>query len=210
MAGGRSITIVKLGGSFAASPTQLKLWLGALAGCPGHVVLVPGGGPFADAVRGAQQSMGVDDSTAHYMALLAMEQYGCALASLGAGMTLAASAAALREALRRARIPIWSPRRMVLEAPDIPASWEVTADSLAAWLAGKIAAPRLLLVKRWRPAAARVDARDLVAQGLTDSFFPDFLAASGAEGSLAGPADHDEAAAALRAGLTFGTLIDLH
>ena len=210
MAGGRSITIVKLGGSFAASPVQLKLWLDAMAQCAGQVVLVPGGGPFADAVHGAQQSMGIDDRAAHNMALLAMEQYGCALASLGAGMTLAASAAALRQALRTARVPIWSPRRMVLATPDIPASWEVTADSLAAWLAGKIAAPRLLLVKRWRPAAARVHARDLVAQGLIDPRFPDFLAASGAQGSVAGPADHGEAAFALRAGLTFGTLIDLH
>ena len=88
-------TVVKLGGSYAFSST-LKSWIEAVAACAGHVVVVPGGGPFAETVRAAQPKMGFDDRAAHEMALLAMEQYGCALASLGAGWRLAASAAAIR------------------------------------------------------------------------------------------------------------------
>ena len=75
-------TIVKLGGSHAFSP-HLKNWLDAIAGCAGCAVVVPGGGPFADAVRMAQPRMGFDDRAAHEMAVLAMEQYGCALTNLG-------------------------------------------------------------------------------------------------------------------------------
>ena len=72
--------IVKLGGSLAFSEVLID-WLRALASCAGHVVIVPGGGPFADAVRVTQHRMGFDDRTAHHIALLAMEQYGRALIS---------------------------------------------------------------------------------------------------------------------------------
>jgi 5-(aminomethyl)-3-furanmethanol phosphate kinase len=44
--------VVKLGGSYAASAEREK-WLDAIDRCAGEVVLVPGGGPFADAVRAA-------------------------------------------------------------------------------------------------------------------------------------------------------------
>src|SRR5207302_4949844 len=102
----------------------------------GRVVVVPGGGPFADAVRAAQAKMGFDDGASHQMALLAMEQYGCALASLSAGWLPAASAAAIRRALDADKIPVWFPTRMVRRAPDVPCSWDVTSDSLARGLQG--------------------------------------------------------------------------
>jgi dihydroneopterin aldolase len=185
------VTVVKLGGSFAFTH-ELGAWLDALGECAGRVVLVPGGGPFADVVRDAQPRMGFDDETAHHMALLAMEQYGLALVSLRAGLRLADSVAAIRGAVRARAIPVWSPRPMVRAADDIPASWEVTSDSLAAWLAGRIGAARVLLVKRVTPAL--VDPEGLAAAGIVDPAFPEFLRASGAEAVIAGPADHAAAA----------------
>jgi dihydroneopterin aldolase len=206
MRNGRAITVVKLGGSYAGS-AALHGWLDALAACAGHAVLVPGGGPFADAVRAAQRSLGFDDRTAHHMALIAMEQYGCALASLGRKVVPAASAAALVRALRQRKVPVWVPTRMALAAADVPCSWDVTADSLAAWLAGRLRAERVLLVKRRRPASNSISARELVASGLADPSFPGFLAASGAAASIAGPADHARAVAAIRSGAGCGTSI---
>jgi 5-(aminomethyl)-3-furanmethanol phosphate kinase len=202
----RGLTVVKLGGSFAYS-SQLKDWLGALAGCGGRVVVVPGGGPFADTVRVAQPQMGLDDRTAHQMALLAMDQYGCAIVSLGAGLRIAASLAAIRRLLREGAVPVWSPTAMVPGAGDVSPSWDVTSDSLAAWLAGKLAAGRLLLVKQVGPTGTSVSVNDLVARGVVDPAFPRFLAASGATASLAGPAEYATAAAAIRSGSAAGTRI---
>ena len=71
MSGAGGITVVKLGGSFAGS-VELPAWLDALARCAGRVVVVPGGGPFAEAVRAAQPKMRFDDHAAHRMAVLAM------------------------------------------------------------------------------------------------------------------------------------------
>src|SRR5882757_2791061 len=91
-------TVVKLGGSHAFS-RHLAGWVEAIAACAGDVVVVPGGGPFADAVRDAQPKIGFGDEAAHHMALLAMEQYGCALASLKNALVLADSLDAIQRAL---------------------------------------------------------------------------------------------------------------
>src|SRR5262245_52569461 len=90
--------VVKLGGSFALS-SDLPAWLEVIAGGAGYVVLVPGGGPFADAVRAAQPVMRFDEAAAHHMALLAMEQYGRALVGLDPRFAMAGSISAMRRAL---------------------------------------------------------------------------------------------------------------
>jgi dihydroneopterin aldolase len=179
-------TVIKLGGSQAFAP-HLRHWLDAIASRAGSIVLVPGGGPFADTVRDAQPRIGFDDGAAHRMALLAMEQYGCALASMNAHFTLAESQTEIARALAERLVPVWLPSRMVLAAREIPWSWEVTSDSLAAWLAGELPASRLVLVK---PGAARMDAEALAARGIVDPAFPGFLARSGATVTVLGAADH--------------------
>jgi aspartokinase-like uncharacterized kinase len=98
---------------------------------------------------------------------------------------------------------------MVCSAKDIPWSWEVTSDSLAAWLAGRIGAKRLLLVKHVEPPPGLLRAHDLVAHGVVDSAFPRFLRASGAEAFIAGPAEYAAAALAMRNGGRVGARIDL-
>ena len=140
------LLVVKLGGSSAASPL-LRPWLDAIAAAAGRVVLVPGGGPFADAVRTAQAALGFDDATAHAMALLAMAQYGFFLASLGALLTPADSTDAIRRALAAGLVPVWLPPATLGPAEGVPASWDVTSDSLSLLLAGWLGAPHLLLIK---------------------------------------------------------------
>jgi dihydroneopterin aldolase len=185
------LIVVKLGGSHAGSP-YVAAWLETLAANAGRVILVPGGGPFADAVRHAQFSIGFDDVAAHHMALLAMEQFGRALVSLHPAFALADSSAAILSALENDRVPVWAPLAMAARAPDVPASWDVTSDSLAAWLAGRLGARRLLLIKHVSPAGL-AEARDLSMRGLVDTAFPQFLDASGAEAAVV--AAHDFAAA---------------
>src|SRR5271169_3606868 len=103
----RRLTVVKLGGSYAFS-SDLPGWLQAIADSAGDIVLVPGGGPFADAVRTAQPKMGFDDDAAHHMALLGMDQFGCALVALNARLVLADSIAAICRALHAGTVPVWS------------------------------------------------------------------------------------------------------
>jgi dihydroneopterin aldolase len=175
------LAVLKLGGAQARGG-RLTDWLDAVSRHAGRLVVVPGGGPFADAVRKTQAEIGFDDAAAHEMAMMAMSQFGRALASLRPGFELAASEQALRDALARGVTPIWSPERMALAA-GLAASWDVTSDSLAAWLAGALGAERLILVKHGEPACAR----ELARRGVVDPEFPAFLARSGARAFLAAP-----------------------
>jgi 5-(aminomethyl)-3-furanmethanol phosphate kinase len=193
-----NVTIVKLGGSLAYSP-QHDAWLAALASWGGPLILVPGGGPFANAVRDAQHWMGFDDIAAHRMALLAMEQFAVALGSYSEVFALAASRRDMDAAIRTKKIPIWLPSLMTLAAPDVPISWDVTSDSLAAWLAGIYAAPRLLLIKS-RDLTGPISTGDVAAQDIVDPLFPHFAARSRAAVWITGPASLPGAAAILQSG----------
>jgi aspartokinase-like uncharacterized kinase len=167
--------VVKLGGSHANSPA-LQACLHTVAACAGRVVLVPGGGPFADAVRRAQPAMGFDDRAAHQMALLAMAQFGVALTSLAPTLSLALDIPAINGAIAARRVPVWSPWPMLSDAPDIAESWDVTSDSLALWLASRLHAERVVLVKRAEPRTGAT-AAGLAASGFVDAAFPRFRAA---------------------------------
>jgi aspartokinase-like uncharacterized kinase len=211
MRGGDGPVVIKLGGSFAFS-AHIRDWLDALAACAGRVVIVPGGGPFADAVRTAQPRMGFDDGTAHHMALLAMEQYGRALigldnSGLSNSLSPAASVDAIRCDLAAKRVPIWMPTQMVLAATDIAPTWDTTSDSLAAWLAGRLGARRLIIVKhgKFPPGGAGVD--ELVASGIVDVAFARHVRMSGVETFIFGPADHGAAAVAIRDGTIAGVAV---
>ena len=205
----KCVTVVKLGGSFAGS-RYLPGWVEVLANSRGRTVVVPGGGPFAEAVRHAQPKLGFNEAVAHHLALLAMEQFGQALARRSSKFVVVNSAAAIRRVLRAGDVPIWSPTRMVLRRPEILPSWDITSDSLAAWLAGHIGAGQIVLVKHGGPFEDPVRAVDLAERGIVDRAFPRFLAVSGALGSIVAASNYASAARVIRNRGTLGTPIDLH
>ncbi|MEW8049649.1 MAG: amino acid kinase [Candidatus Thiodiazotropha sp.] len=165
--------VVKLGGSLFNS-ANLRDWLAVLANA-GSLVIVPGGGPFADQVRLAQHHWQFDDSAAHLMALLAMEQFGRMLCGLQTGLAAAANQSQIDEALWRGETPVWMPTAMVMADPKIRHSWEVTSDSLAAWLCGKLDIEKLLLVKSVLLDSKSPPVDKLMEAGIVDAQFRAFL-----------------------------------
>jgi len=139
--------VVKLGGSLWTQPETLRGWLAALARYGGPLTIVPGGGPFADAVRAAQASLRFSDAAAHEMAIMGMEQYARALADLAPALVLVETPAEAALAHRRGAAALWRPLAATRAAPQIPASWDMTSDSLAAWCAHEAGAEALLLIK---------------------------------------------------------------
>ena len=204
--GTKPIVVVKLGGSLMASP-HLATWLATLSASRGAAVIVAGGGPFADAVRIAQETTPFDDRAAHRMAILAMEQYAIMLAALEPGLRPAASRAEITAAARAGATPVWLPAQMSFDAPDIPESWEVTSDSLAVWLARKLGLAQVLLVKSAALPMERVPAAELAEVGIIDPVLPRFLAGSGIECRCLEAAGAPAFAAALAQGRLVGTLL---
>lgn len=139
--------VIKLGGSLIGSP-ELISWLDILARFShGKVIIVPGGGIFADAVRQAQTLTQLNDQAAHKMAVLAMNQYGELIANLNPAIVTAASELEIAERGFQHRAMVWLPSQMICADDTIPTNWDVTSDSLAAWLAAKLNAEHLVLVK---------------------------------------------------------------
>jgi aspartokinase-like uncharacterized kinase len=170
------LTIVKLGGSLIGMP-ELRAWLAAIAGMAGPRLVVPGGGPFADAVRRTQEKLGFDDLVAHRMAILAMQQYGLLLAALEPRLRLAESEADLWGLLEGEGAGVWLPWAMIGRDDAIPPSWEITSDSLALILATRLGARRLWLVKAGEVPPGEHAAEELARIGLVDATFPGLLAA---------------------------------
>ena len=164
------LTVVKIGGGVGADALPaLCETVGELA--ERHPLLVvPGGAGFADAVREADRRFGLHAGTAHRMAILGMEQFGWMLSDLIPG---AVRSTELRAVPGRAVIVM--PARLALDG--LPESWDVTSDSIAAWVADRAGAERLVLVKH--PGAA--------GPGTVDEHLPVLLARSRFETCVVGP-----------------------
>jgi aspartokinase-like uncharacterized kinase len=159
--------VVKLGGSLYHWD-RLPDCLSRLA--DRAVTIVPGGGPFADQVRQAQRDWRFDDATAHAMAVLGMAQFGRMLAGLEPRLTVAETLPELLGETSRGRSAIWLPALAELNDGNCPASWNVTSDSLALWLAIRIEASDLTLVKSV-DSCESTDWLELSRHGIVDPAF---------------------------------------
>ena len=185
--------VVKLGGSLANSE-ELPRWLDLIATAgAGKIVLVSGGGPWADEVREAQKREGFDDHVAHRKALRAMEQYGRVLAAARPGFVPADSIVGIREVLKKFQVPVWMPYEMVVADPSIPGTWDVTSDSLTAWLANRLDASALLLVKSFVITEPQPPIEDMVRRGWVDACFPQFTSGARFQVRVLGQGDQEAA-----------------
>jgi aspartokinase-like uncharacterized kinase len=167
--------VIKLGGSLSRSDALVNCLNAVETNYQGRaVVIVPGGGAFADQVRWAQQHWQFDDNTAHHMAILAMQQMALMFNGLKPGFAVAHTVAAIQDQLSRQKTVIWSPGIIELDNAGIEASWNITSDSLAAWLARTLFATELILIK-----SAAIDAdlslQQLAERQIIDQAFCDFV-----------------------------------
>jgi 5-(aminomethyl)-3-furanmethanol phosphate kinase len=140
--------VIKVGGSLGRGPTLRVLGsaLGRL-GARYRLLIVPGGGAFADVVRDYYRRYDLGETAAHRMALLAMDQYGYLLGEVVPGSRLVPDLWAARQAVGGGRVAILLPASLLMQADPVPHSWQVTSDSLGAWLAGLAGAQRYVLLK---------------------------------------------------------------
>lgn len=180
--------VVKLGGSVVRSG-DLAAWLEVITSSEAAIVVVPGGGALADEVRLCQRQLGFGDAAAHRMALLAMDQLAWAVAGTRAGLEVGTTEAALHEILGRGHVAVWAPSGLVAGRTDIEESWQLTSDSLALWLAGKLGASTCYLIKSVRTATGTRSALALARDGIVDEAFPGMLADTGVRTMLFGQGD---------------------
>jgi 5-(aminomethyl)-3-furanmethanol phosphate kinase len=199
--------VIKLGGSLAMA-AELRPWLAVIADTPGPPrVVVPGGGPFADAVRAAQERWRFDDRVAHRMALLAMHQYGLMLTGLEPTLRPAETVETIRAECTARHVPVWLPYTMVAKRDDIEASWEVTSDSLALWLASALGAERLIMVKSAVLPVQPTSIGVLTEAGILDGAFSRYAQAFAGEILCMQRSEHAALKDTLKGGRPAGTRV---
>jgi aspartokinase-like uncharacterized kinase len=176
LTGTDGLTIIKLGGSLSRTDSLINCLNAVDKNFRGRAaVIVPGGGAFADQVRLAQQHWQFDDHTAHHMALLAMQQMALMFKGLKPDFVIADTVAAIQAQLDRKQVVIWSPDISELDNAGIEASWDITSDSLAAWLAKTLSATELILIKS-AVIDTNLSLNQLAEQQIVDEAFCDFVA----------------------------------
>ncbi|MEX0819309.1 MAG: hypothetical protein WD070_06940 [Pirellulaceae bacterium] len=166
------LRVAKVGGSlfdFAPLPTALRSWL---EGEPGVNVLVAGGGAFAEAVRQADLTFGMGSTTAHRLAIEAMRVSASVLSELLPETRLLHSPAELSSSLVESGVAVLDPSEM-LTSPEcrLPHRWDVTSDSIAAYVASGLQAHELVLFKS-TSLPANVNRTQAAEAGLVDGYFP--------------------------------------
>jgi aspartokinase-like uncharacterized kinase len=161
-------TVLKIGGSLIAVSKDL---ISYLVGAQVDALVVPGGGPFAETVR--RYTAHLDETTAHWMAVLAMNQYG---------FYLAAPELAVIEGIStiKSGISILLPFKMLFENDPLPHSWIVTSDSIAGWVAHQLKANLVIAtdidgIVLANKLVSRVEAQELKAETCVDAFLPQLL-----------------------------------
>ncbi|MDP2846352.1 MAG: amino acid kinase [Candidatus Methanoperedens sp.] len=117
--------VVKLGGSLIHRARELVNEIIEYSNSSGEkILIVPGGAIFADTVRKVNASQ----EAGHWMAVLAMEQYGYFLGN-GTDAKLVDSLS-LDEG-----VSILLPYNLLKKRDELPHTWDVTSDTIAAWVA---------------------------------------------------------------------------
>jgi len=165
--------VIKLGGSLMTDKASLIQCLNTISQkYTEKIVIVPGGGVFADQVRSLQKEWGFNDQIAHQMAILAMQKMALLLYSIKPDFVLANNVSLIQQALNMHSVVIWRPDIVELNKSNVKASWDVTSDSLAAWLANQLTATELILVKSVEiPLKGSIDIETMQKLDLVDNAF---------------------------------------
>jgi aspartokinase-like uncharacterized kinase len=170
----KPISVVKVGGSLYDLPdlaTRLRDWLAAQATF--DVVILPGGGDMADAVRGFHRIHGLDEERGHWLALRALGLNAHFMAWLVGG-TVTDDLPGCQAAWAARQCPVldlYTFARADENRPGrLPYSWRVTSDALAVRVAIVFGAARVVLLKSVTiPAEMNWD--EASQRGLVDAAF---------------------------------------
>jgi len=129
--------VLKVGGSLAEDPSSLAMLgqeLSVLAKAH-RIVIVPGGGEFADTVRKLDKTYNISDVVAHKMAILAMDQYGLFLSDITPSSYVSYALKEISNSVN-GMLPIFLPSKLMFSKDPLEHSWDVTSDTIAAYIAG--------------------------------------------------------------------------
>jgi aspartokinase-like uncharacterized kinase len=174
------LTVVKIGGSLYDLPdlgSRLRRWLSECLS-DASVILVPGGGGTADAIRYLDHRHGLGEETSHWLALRALTLNAHFLAALLPPACVLGDVGALRRAGNKNLFSILDVHEFARiderRAGHLPHRWAVTSDALAARVAVVVQAHYLVLLKS-TTIPPGMDWTEAGRRGLVDERFAEVL-----------------------------------
>ena len=171
---------MKLGGSLLDLPDLVPRMVSVL---PSHCFVLVGGGPAVDLVRQWDQRFHLSDDDAHQLAVEAMSLNARAVQILHSDFDLV-DRIDTADNSTVSRRSILNPTDFLADLEErfdrLPRSWDVTSDSIAAWIAARCGISKLVLVKSVElPDLGKTESRseklaELKAAGLVDPMFTEF------------------------------------
>ncbi len=147
--------VYKVGGSLLGLPDLPRRLRRVLSTVDDrNPLLMVGGGPTADVVREWDRLHGLGDERAHWLALRSLMLNEALLVELMPQTRLVRSRTEAEAAWKAGRIPILSAYEFLIveeraggDDPRLPHNWDVTSDSIAAWIVLRWPADGLVLLK---------------------------------------------------------------
>lgn len=177
--------VVKVGGSlfdWPELPARLRVWLAGLDAT--EVLLIPGGGATADAIRTLDRTFELGEDASHWLAIQALSLNARFLQSILPGTILEPDERARDNQASLAGASGSDNVMAILDAypffraderraEHLPHRWDVTSDSLAVRAAVLLGATDLILLKSASWAGSDWTAAS--EAGLVDPYFPQAL-----------------------------------
>ncbi|ABR54616.1 aspartate/glutamate/uridylate kinase [Methanococcus vannielii SB] len=133
--------VIKIGGSLTFNSKNL---LSKLIELNKKIVLVPGGGNFADSVRELYDRTDLGELGAHKIATICTDITGIYFSEIS-GIKTANNLFDAKKILENENIVIILPSKIILSTDELPCSWSVTSDSFAAYIA-KLLKSKVLII----------------------------------------------------------------
>ena len=140
--------MIKVGGSLAEDPDRLRALCAKLSEFAKKyaIVVVPGGGGFADVVRDFDKRFTLSSVVYHRMAVLGMDQFGLLLSQVIPNSCATYLLSDAKQLSEIRVVPIFLPSRLMFREDPLENSWNVTSDSIAAYIASRLRVAKVLLV----------------------------------------------------------------
>ncbi|ABR56960.1 [5-(aminomethyl)furan-3-yl]methyl phosphate kinase [Methanococcus aeolicus] len=130
-----NINIIKIGGSLTYSVNELLNKLKDFCNTSGKkIIIVPGGGQFANVVRELHEKTELNEDGAHMLATKSTDLIGLYFSEIS-GITAVDNLYDAKKILNKENIVIILPSKIVLATEELPHSWELTSDSISAYIA---------------------------------------------------------------------------
>lgn len=140
--------VVKVGGSLALHTEKLRNLCAKLseASLKHKILVLPGGGEFADTVRALDRRFNLASTVSHRMAILGMDQYGLLLSDLLPNSCAVNRLEDVQTTLSLGKLPVFLPSNFLFNTNPLENSWNVTSDSIAVYVAGQLHLSNVVLV----------------------------------------------------------------